>query len=175
YVAAYITPLVRPCLDARRGDFAVTDYAIGSRVEEAGRHRGWAADVFMAEVSQPDDEGRVGFGYGPWHAKALLAAAKLSIAEVGQGVFRARGDASVARARGGAGPGWRRAPDRDGHAVGADGQLTPAQARSRRRLRDPGPVGDRAGQVRHGDGTLQDLSPRRRDRLVRGARRGHGV
>ena len=98
YVTDYITPLVRPCLDARRGDFAVTDYAIGSRAEAAGRHGGWAADVFMAEVSQPDAEGGVGFGYGPWHAKALLAAAKLSIAEVGHGVFRARGDASVALA-----------------------------------------------------------------------------
>src|SRR5437879_4905113 len=94
YVTDYITPLVRPCLDARRGDFAVTDYAIGSRAEAAGRHGGWAADVFMAEVSQPDAEGGVGFGYGPWHAKALLAAAKLSIAEEGQGVFRASGDAS---------------------------------------------------------------------------------
>ncbi|TMB57524.1 MAG: hypothetical protein E6J56_04420 [Deltaproteobacteria bacterium] len=95
YVTDYITPLVRPCLEARRGDFLVTDYAIGSRVEEAGRQGGWAADVFMAEVSQPDADGRVGFGYGPWHAKALLAAAKLSIAEVGEGSFRAQGDASV--------------------------------------------------------------------------------
>src|SRR2546422_1043523 len=42
-----------------------------------------------------DAEGRVGFGYGPWHGKALLAAAKLSIAEVGHTVFSAQGDATV--------------------------------------------------------------------------------
>ena len=94
-VTDYITPLVRPCLEARRGDFAVTDYAIGSRADEPGRRGGWAPDVFMAEVSQPDAEGRVGFGYGPWHGKALLAAAKLSIAEVGHTVFSAQGDATV--------------------------------------------------------------------------------
>src|SRR5207237_298297 len=37
YVTDYITPLVRPCLDARRGDFALTDYAIGARAGPASR------------------------------------------------------------------------------------------------------------------------------------------
>ncbi len=94
YVTDYITPLVRPCLDARRGDFAVTDYAIGSTVQAPGRHDGWAADVFMAVVSEPDADGRVHFAWGPWHAPGLMRAARLRIAEVSPGLIRPRGTSS---------------------------------------------------------------------------------
>src|SRR5262245_23385926 len=88
YLTDYITPLVRPCLDARRGDFVVTDYALGSKVQAPGRRDGWAADVFMAVVSEPDADGRVHFAWGPWHAPSLLRAARVRIAEVVPGVAR---------------------------------------------------------------------------------------
>ena len=84
-----------PAIAARRADFAITDYGIGSKVQEAGRHDGWAADVFMALVSEPDADGYVSFGYSLWHSKALLRAAKLRIAEVGRNVLRTRGDNCV--------------------------------------------------------------------------------
>ena len=95
YASDYLTPLVRPCLDAKRGDFAITDYAIGSRVLENGRNDGWTSDVFMAVVSEPDARGQSSMGWGPWHTKALRRAAKLSIAEVTRGLIRTRGDNTI--------------------------------------------------------------------------------
>jgi 4-hydroxybutyrate CoA-transferase len=92
FVTDFISSLIRPSIDARRGDFAVTDYAIGSKVVDGVRRDSWSADVFMALVSEPDAHGFVSFGYSLWHSKSLLRAAKLSIAEVGQRVLRTRGD-----------------------------------------------------------------------------------
>src|SRR5437899_1530486 len=92
FVSDFISMLVRPALVSRRGDFAVTDYGIGSKVQSPGRRDGWAADVFMTLVSEPDAHGFVSFGYSLWHSKALLRAAKLRIAEVGERVLRTRGD-----------------------------------------------------------------------------------
>jgi 4-hydroxybutyrate CoA-transferase len=92
FVSDFLTPLTRPALESRRADFAVTDYAIGSRVTREGRRDGWSADVFMALVSEPDERGFVSFGYSLWHAKALLRAARVSVAEVGADVLRTRGD-----------------------------------------------------------------------------------
>jgi 4-hydroxybutyrate CoA-transferase len=92
FVSDFLTPLTRPAMEARLSDFAVTDYAIGSRVTAAERRDGWSADVFMALVSEPDERGFVSFGYSLWHSKALLRAAKLGIAEVGKDVLRTRGD-----------------------------------------------------------------------------------
>jgi 4-hydroxybutyrate CoA-transferase len=94
-VTDFITPLTRPAVTARRGDFAITEYSIGAKVQTGGRHDDWSADVFMALVSEPDARGFVSFGYTLWHSKALLRAAKLRIAEVGQAVLRTRGDNSV--------------------------------------------------------------------------------
>ena len=97
FVTDFISVLIRPGMDARRTDFAVTDYAIGSKVQDAGRRNIWAADVFMALVSAPDADGFVSFGYSLWHSKALLRAATLKIAEVGQPgkVLRTCGDNRV--------------------------------------------------------------------------------
>ncbi len=95
YVTDYATVLARPCLESRHGDFAVTDYALGSKVQSDGRRDGFAADVFMAPVSEPDAEGRVYLGWGPWHTKALLRAARLGIAEVTRGVLPVRGDTTL--------------------------------------------------------------------------------
>jgi len=95
FVTDFISAMVRPAVAARRGDFAITDYSVGAKVQEAGRHNNWAADVFMALVSAPDSAGQVSFGYSLWHSRALLRAAKLRIAEVGCNVLRTRGDNCV--------------------------------------------------------------------------------
>jgi 4-hydroxybutyrate CoA-transferase len=95
FVTDFISAPLRPGIEARRGDFAITDYGIGSKVQEAGRQDGWSADVFMALVSEPDADGFVSFGYSLWHSKALLRAATLSIAEVGRNVLRTRGENRV--------------------------------------------------------------------------------
>ncbi len=91
-VSDFISQLVRPAFQSRRGDFAITDYGIGSKVQTDGRHDGWSADAFMCLVSEPDAHGFVSFGYSLWHSKALLRAAKLRVAEVGQRVLRTRGE-----------------------------------------------------------------------------------
>jgi 4-hydroxybutyrate CoA-transferase len=84
FVTDFVSVMVRPAVQARRADFGITDYAIGSKVQEAGRLDTLTADVFMALVSTPDADGYVSFGYSLWHSKTLLRAAKLTIAEVGQ-------------------------------------------------------------------------------------------
>jgi len=95
FVTDFISAPIRPAIAARRGDFAITDYGIGSKVQEAGRRNGWSADVFMALVSEPDAEGCVSFGYSLWHSKMLMRAATLRIAEVGRNVLRTRGENRV--------------------------------------------------------------------------------
>jgi len=84
FITDFISTLIRPAVDTRRADFGITDYAIGSKVREAGRRDIIGADVFMALVSTPDADGYVSFGYSLWHSKTLLRAATLKIAEVGQ-------------------------------------------------------------------------------------------
>ncbi len=95
FVSDFLSVLVRPAMDARRADFAVTDYAIAPKVQMDGRHDNWSADVFMALVSEPDANGMVSFGYSLWHSRALLRAAKLRIAEVGRRVLRTCGENAV--------------------------------------------------------------------------------
>ncbi|HVM94928.1 MAG TPA: acetyl-CoA hydrolase/transferase C-terminal domain-containing protein [Candidatus Acidoferrales bacterium] len=91
----FLTVLLRGAMEARTIDFAVTDYALGSRTQSAGRRNIWSADVFMALVSEPDADGYVSFGYSLWHSKQLLDAAKLAVAEIGQDVLRTGGDNRV--------------------------------------------------------------------------------
>ena len=97
FISDFVSVLVRPAVAARCADFAVTDYGIGSKVQEGGRHDGWAADVFMALVSEPDADGFVSFGYSLWHSRALLRTATFSVAEVGRpgAVLRTHGDNRV--------------------------------------------------------------------------------
>lgn len=95
FVTDFISAPIRPGIASLRGDFAITDYGIGTKVLEAGRLDGWSADVFMALVSEPDADGRVSFGYSLWHSKSLLRAAKLRIAEVGRNILRTRGENHV--------------------------------------------------------------------------------
>ena len=94
-VSDFLSVLLRPAMEARRIDFAVTDYAIGRKVQNGGRHDNWSADVFMALVSEPDADGKVSFGYSLWHSRSLMQAAKLRIAEVGPGVLRTCGENAV--------------------------------------------------------------------------------
>jgi acyl-CoA hydrolase len=96
YLTDFTSIFVRRSIEARRADFVVTDFAIGSKVREFGRRDGWSADVFVARVSTPDAEGRVSFGHSVWYAKSLLRAARLRIAEVGHDVLRTCGDNQIA-------------------------------------------------------------------------------
>jgi 4-hydroxybutyrate CoA-transferase len=91
FVTDFVSVLVRPAIESRRADFAVTDYGISAKVQEGGRRDAFSPDVFMAVVSEPDDAGAVSFGYSLWHSKSLLRAAKLRIAEVGRNVLRTCG------------------------------------------------------------------------------------
>jgi len=95
FISDFLSPVLRPGMAARATDFAVTDYAIADRVRIEGRQNNFDADVFMALVSEPDDEGFVTFGYSIWHSKSLLQHARLSIAEVGKNIVRPCGDTRV--------------------------------------------------------------------------------
>jgi len=95
FVTDFISAPIRQSIESRRGDFAVTDYGITSKVLTGGRHDGLTANVFMALVSEPDADGCVSFGYSLWHSKTLLETAKLRIAEVGRDVLRTGGDNRV--------------------------------------------------------------------------------
>jgi len=97
FVSDFVSVLVRPSMTARRADFAVVDYGIGSKVQSGGRRDGFSADVFMALVSAPDADGFVSFGFSLWHSKQLLRSATLKIAEVGEPgtVLRTCGDNRV--------------------------------------------------------------------------------
>lgn len=95
FITDFTSVFVRPAVTARRADFAVTDYGIASKVLTGGRQDGLSADVFMALVSEPDEQGCVSFGYSLWHSKTLMRAAKLRIAEVGRDVLRTCGENRV--------------------------------------------------------------------------------
>lgn len=95
FVSDFLSPVLRPGMAARATDFAVTDYAVADRVRAEGRQNNFDADVFMALVSEPDDEGFVTFGYSIWHSKALLKHARFGIAEVGRNIVRPCGDTRV--------------------------------------------------------------------------------
>jgi 4-hydroxybutyrate CoA-transferase len=91
FATDFISVLIRPAVESRHADFAVTDYSIAAKVRDGGRRDGFSPDVFMALVSEPDEQGYVSFGYSLWHSPSLLRAARLSIAEVGTDVLRTCG------------------------------------------------------------------------------------
>jgi 4-hydroxybutyrate CoA-transferase len=95
FVTDFISAVIRPAVESRRADFAVTDYGIGTKVQSDGQRTNLAPDVFMALVSEPDSEGFVSFGYSLWHARSMLRSATLKIAEVGKDVLRTGGDNRV--------------------------------------------------------------------------------
>ncbi len=87
FVSDFLSPLLRPGMDARTTDFAVTDYALAEKVRESGRHDSFRAHVFLGLVTEPDADGYVTFGYSLWHTRALLQAAHLKVAEIGRGMI----------------------------------------------------------------------------------------
>lgn len=95
FVSDFLSPTLRAGMEARATDFAITDYAVADKVAADGRQDNFHADVFMALVSEPDADGCVSFGYSVWHSRALLHAARLSIAEIGKNVLRPFGDTRV--------------------------------------------------------------------------------
>ncbi len=92
HVTDFVSPAIRRGVAANLVDFAVSDYSLGKKVLEDGRRDSWTADVFVALVSEPDEDGVVSFGYSLWHNKTLAKSAKLCIAEVGHDILRTGGD-----------------------------------------------------------------------------------
>lgn len=95
FVTDFISVLLRPTVDQHWADFLVTDYSIGSRSQHFDRKDIWHPDVFLALVSEPDEEGLVSFGYTLWHSRHFLQTARLRIAEVAPDVLRTYGDNAV--------------------------------------------------------------------------------
>ena len=75
HVTDFVSPAIRRGVAANLVDFAVSDYSLGRKVLEDGRRDSWTADVFVALVSEPDEDGVVSFGYSLWHNKALAKSA----------------------------------------------------------------------------------------------------
>ncbi|MFQ5858617.1 MAG: acetyl-CoA hydrolase/transferase family protein [Anaerolineae bacterium] len=91
-ITDFINAPIRQGYSSGLVQFQVTDAVIGYKVQEDGRRDNWASDVFMALVSEPDDEGFVSFGYSLWYARSVARAAKLRIAEIAPDVVRTGGD-----------------------------------------------------------------------------------
>ena len=50
FVTDFLSVLLRPAMDARRADFAVTDYSIGAKVLEHGRRARWSAELTILDT-----------------------------------------------------------------------------------------------------------------------------
>ncbi len=65
--------------------------AIGKRYERAGRGRS-GPDVFVFRVSPPDEKGLCSFGAAVWSNKTTAKRARLTVAEIQEGIIRTGGD-----------------------------------------------------------------------------------
>lgn len=95
FVTDFVSLLIRPAVEQRWADFLVTDYSVGSRTQFFDRANILRPDVFLAAVSEPDEQGLVSFGYTLWHSRQMLQNARLKIAEVTPGMLRTYGDNAV--------------------------------------------------------------------------------
>jgi 4-hydroxybutyrate CoA-transferase len=83
----YVLPLVRQLMDAKRGDFAVSGL-FGVPDPKSLE----PVDVFLVQISPPDEHGFCSFGASLWHKKELISIAKVTVAEVNEHVIRTYGD-----------------------------------------------------------------------------------
>ena len=83
----YILPMVRQMVAERRGDYLVSSllWAHDPNVREP-------VDVFLLQVSPPDEHGFCSFGASLWDKKKALQAAKVVLAEVNDNLIRTYGD-----------------------------------------------------------------------------------
>ena len=83
----YVLPLVRQVMDDRRGDFAISGLLGMPDPLSLGQ-----VDVFMVQISPPDEHGFCSFGASLWHKKEFVKIAKVSLAEVNERVIKTYGD-----------------------------------------------------------------------------------
>lgn len=83
----YILPMVREMVAERRGDYLVSSllWAHDPNVKEP-------ADVFLVQVSPPDEHGFCSFGASLWDKKKALKSAKTVLAEINENLIRTYGD-----------------------------------------------------------------------------------
>lgn len=84
---SYVLPLVRELISERRADFALSGLF---GVPDAGEKK--PMDVFMVQVSPPDEHGFCSFGASLWAKKEWVKAAKAALAEANEMLIRTYGD-----------------------------------------------------------------------------------
>ncbi|MDO8473719.1 MAG: acetyl-CoA hydrolase/transferase C-terminal domain-containing protein [Dehalococcoidia bacterium] len=81
------TAVTEQMADEKRCDFRVTGLNPGVPGPDAP-----TPDLYLLEVSPPDEKGFCSFGASVWHKRELLRQARLTIAEVNQNLIRTYGD-----------------------------------------------------------------------------------
>jgi len=84
---SYVLPLVRELVSQRRSDFTVSGLAGVPDPNEAK-----PIDVFMVQVSFPDEHGFCSFGASLWKKKEWVREAKVVLAEANERMIRTYGD-----------------------------------------------------------------------------------
>ena len=84
---SYVLPLVRALVSERKSDFTISGlFGVPDMTEEK------PLDVFMVQVSPPDEHGFCSFGASLWMKKEWVRMAKTVIAEANQRIIRTYGD-----------------------------------------------------------------------------------
>ncbi|HIE17582.1 MAG TPA: 4-hydroxybutyrate CoA transferase [Dehalococcoidia bacterium] len=83
----HVLPIVQQMITQRRGDYLVSSlfWAHPPAVREP-------VDVFLVQLSPPNDKGYCSFGASLWNKKVMLQAARTVIAEVNKNLIRTYGD-----------------------------------------------------------------------------------
>jgi len=84
---SYVLPLVRELVSQRRSDFTVSGLSAVPDENEAK-----PIDVFMVQVSPPDEHGFCSFGASLWKKKEWVRQARVTLAEVNDRMIRTYGD-----------------------------------------------------------------------------------
>jgi 4-hydroxybutyrate CoA-transferase len=84
---SYVLPLVRELISERRADFALSGLF---GVPDAGENK--PMDVFMVQISPPDEHGFCSFGASLWAKKEWVKAARVALAEANEMLIRTYGD-----------------------------------------------------------------------------------
>ena len=84
---SYVLPLVRALVSEKRTDFTVSGLFGVPDVSETK-----PIDVFMVQISPPDEHGLCSFGASLWKKKEWVRDAKVVMAEVNERVIRTYGD-----------------------------------------------------------------------------------
>jgi len=91
-VAKYLHTVARPAHDEKRVDFLPFTTATWWKAYRDGRIDSRDIDVFITQVSPPDDKGFCSFGPHIWERKNYARAAKTVIGEVNEDYIRTYGD-----------------------------------------------------------------------------------